>query len=221
MLHDTGIRIKSQFTNFVPLQNKNVLNSPTGRFFYDPWIILDEYKGTVIEDMLSSFPSDIGEARIIVLSPGTAYYAHADIDDRYHLNISSEQSYLIDLENNNMHPVINDNSVWEMDAGRIHSAVNFGSYDRLQLVVRKLLKENKINDKISIVLSCDNPPVDYRYKFDNYVSTYLNRAVKNGKINNFENYKNKISFEFDSNYLSELKEALKNSKIDFIMDIKS
>ena len=31
---------------------KTTINQPTGDFFYDPWIIKDEYKGTVWEGSL-------------------------------------------------------------------------------------------------------------------------------------------------------------------------
>ncbi len=46
------------------MDGKNVLNKPTGDFFYDPWEILPEYKGTVFEELLAPL-KDIGEARII------------------------------------------------------------------------------------------------------------------------------------------------------------
>lgn len=205
MLKDTGLYINlSESIDFVSTQNKNSLNFPTGRFFYDPWIILDEYKGTIIEEILSYFPNDIGEARIIILKPGTNYYSHADIDDRYHLNLKGEQSFLIDLENQIMHPTISDSKIWEMDAGLVHTAANFGSQDRLQLVVRKLLKENKFDNSLKIKICCKNPPYNYRYLYDMHISPYLNRAVKDSKLNNFSNNGYEINFDFHEKFLDEL-----------------
>ena len=74
------------------------INEPTGSFFYDKWKIKNEYQDTVWDKILRTLPDSIGEARIIVLQPGTCYQSHADIDDRYHLNIQAEQSYIINLE---------------------------------------------------------------------------------------------------------------------------
>ena len=32
-------------------EGKNVLNKPTGNFFYDPWEIVPEYKDTVLDEL--------------------------------------------------------------------------------------------------------------------------------------------------------------------------
>ena len=74
------------------------MNKPTGDFFYDPWEVLPEYKGTAIEDLLKQLP-DHGEARVIVMAPGKSYSVHADVDDRYHVTLDAEQSFLHDIEN--------------------------------------------------------------------------------------------------------------------------
>jgi hypothetical protein len=79
------------------------INQPTGDFFYDDWELKSEYKDTAIEHIYSSLPKRKGEARIISLSGGEAYSSHADIDDRYHLNLSGDRSFLIDLDNRTMH----------------------------------------------------------------------------------------------------------------------
>jgi hypothetical protein len=214
MLQDTRIRVNlPESIDFMLQPSKNRLNFPTGRFFYDPWVILDEYRGTIIEEILSAFPDDIGEARIIVLAPKTSYCSHADIDDRYHLNLSSEKSYLIDLDNLIMHPIVKDNKIWQMDAGRIHTATNFGTYNRAQLVVRKLLKENKINNLIKVKLVCQDIPYNYRYLYDNFLSPYLNRAVKDGKLNNFINNEYYVNFDFDKNFLNELQDVIIKSNL--------
>lgn len=217
MLTDTGRTV-----NFAPLdldlkEKKNRLNKPTGDFFYDPWTVEEEYKNTEIEKILNSFPNDIGEARIIVLEPGTSYLCHADIDDRYHLNIAAQQSFLIDLENQIMHPVITDNKIWHMDAGRIHTAANFGSYNRVQLVIRQLLKKNNLKNRIKVIIEPIDPPFDYRYKFDNTFSTYLNRAVKSGKLDKFSTNGKEISFYFEEEYLLELQEVVNSCDVKHIV----
>ena len=77
---------------------KNVLTKPRGDFFYDPHILNEEYKGTEIEKLLDLIPMH-GEARVIVMEPGQSYSAHADIDDRWHLTLDADESYLVDLQN--------------------------------------------------------------------------------------------------------------------------
>jgi hypothetical protein len=223
MLTDTGLRssINIDINKFNFSKTKNVLNRPTGRFFYDPWEILDEYKNTDIERLLNSFPDDIGEARIIILKPGECYLSHCDIDNRYHFNIQAEQSFLIDLENVIMHPILTDEKIWEMDAGRLHTAANYGSYERAQLVVRKLLKENKIDNAINIILEIDNTAHDWRYRFDEYISGYLNRAVIYNKINNFKILSEKqISFDLNRDYIDELKHEIERSKVSINLSMR-
>ena len=95
---------------------KTAINEPTGNFFYDPWILKTEYKGTVWETLYNSLPVTKGEARIIILDPNQCYQIHADIDDRYHLNILGEKCYLIDLDDNIMHFLKTDGIWYNMDA---------------------------------------------------------------------------------------------------------
>ena len=131
-------------------ESKLVLNQPTGDFFYDPWIIKPEFAGTVWENILNSLPVNKGEARIITLKPGTSYYSHADADDRWHLNLKSEYGFVCDLDNQQMYLLKPDGIWYNMDAGRIHSAVNFGHIDRVQLVVRHLLCNNNLKNPVGI-----------------------------------------------------------------------
>lgn len=166
------------------------LNSPTGDFFYDTWKINAEYQGTIWEEILSTLPPH-GEARIIKLKEGECYTIHADIDDRWHLNITGENSYLVDLLSKTMYPTLNYHCWFLMDAGLLHSAVNFGNKDRYQLVVRKLLEKNNFTDGIEV--SVPNANV-HRYHFDQIYSPWLNSANKQGIIRNFKFDGNTVSF---------------------------
>jgi hypothetical protein len=47
-----------------------------------------------------------------------SYTSHADIDDRWHLSLTAEQSYLIDLDNMQMHKIDIDGYWYDMDAGK-------------------------------------------------------------------------------------------------------
>lgn len=164
------------------MEGKTVINCPTGNFFYDTWKILPEYKGTVFEELLAPL-KDIGEARIVKQESGTCYYAHSDVDDRYHLNINGDCASLIDLDKNTMYPLESDGKYYLMDAGKNHSAANFGQYPRYQLVVRNLLvRAGWVYDDIEIQAAGENP----RFMFDKYISPILNDMNKRNVMNNFQ-----------------------------------
>ena len=183
---------------------KTAINRPTGNFFYDPWEIKEEYKGTICEKILKSLPGPYGEARVIIMQPGTTYMAHTDIDNRWHLNLQGEQSYLIDLENLNMHLLTQDSYWYYMDAGRVHVASNYGSIPRIQLVVRELLHQSKEEDLVTVIINPSSTQYNYRYKFDNIVSPWLNRANINKKIRDFNVDNETVMFKTSSTEISKL-----------------
>ena len=187
---------------------KYEINQPSGDFFYDPWTIKSEFKNSVFEDILSSLDSDIGEARIIVLKPGSCYHSHADIDDRYHLNLQGQYSYLIDLDSNQMFPTNVDGIWYNMNAGARHVASNFGSIDRIQLVVRKLLTKNQLTDFSNINLKILPDLKHPRFVFDDVISPWLNRASKEKIISNFKTDFKQAWFDIENSSLEDLKKIL-------------
>lgn len=182
---------------------KLALNEPLGDFFYEPWQIKPEFQNTIWQELLNMLPSPIGEARLIRLSPGTNYWAHADIDDRWHLSLVNKNSFLVDLTTKQLHKT--DLGSWyTMDAGRLHSAVNFGGGDRIQLVVRKLLTAGTFDNAISIIIPMPDIP-DARYQFDQIYSPWLNRANKQGHIRDFA-YNKEVTFKVSPEAVSSLGE---------------
>jgi hypothetical protein len=181
------------------------LNEPTGDFFYDAWTIKEEYKGTVWDKLVSTLPSNIGEARLIKLEPGQAYRSHADMDDRYHFNIQGERSFVLYTDANLIYPQVESNYWFDMNAGELHSAVNTGRIDRIQLVVRKLLNQNILIDPVHITMTLTTFTPDYRYVFDEFYSPWLNAANKNGIVNSFVYNTNYVSFNIESSHLEEFK----------------
>lgn len=203
----------------LPSSNKkSTINQPTGNFFYDPWIIKQEYKDTVWNEILESLPLSLGEARIIILKHGTCYQSHGDIDDRYHLNITGQYSYIINLEEETMFPQINDGTWYEMDAGPRHTAANFGNNDRVQLVVRKLLNRNSLDLPVTVKLSTlGNSQDGIRFMFDDILSPWLNRANKLKVITDFDHIDNHVIFKIEKDKLSEFKNLLpKNFNIELL-----
>jgi len=201
-------------------KNRCDLNKPTGHWLYDTYVIADQWKGTPFEDLLTSIPIPVGEARLIKLTPGTCYSSHADIDDRLHLNlISNDQSYLIDLEDNIMYRLYTDNKFYKMDAGKVHTAVNFGSTDRIQLVIRSPLRRLTSPNFIKCKIKFINPVFNLRYILDNQISTFLNRAIKNQQIGFFNPISDtEIEFILDSYILTDLSDRLKKLKVEFVIE---
>jgi hypothetical protein len=185
------------------------INKPTGNKLYDPYELCDQWRGTEFENLISELPVVVGEIRLMKLEPGDVYRSHADIDDRIHLNLqSNEQCYLIDLDNQNMYPVTKDNELYIMDGSYLHTAVNFGSTPRIQLVMRiPLVKYNDSNFE-SVILEFINPPHNLRYIVDQQISPWLNRYVKYKMIGYF-NELSPTKYHFN----------LLPKALDFIIDI--
>ena len=218
---------KTQFT--VPLKIFNIakdsipsigsklsLNQPTGDFFYDTWEIKSEFKNTVWEEVLDSLPLEKGEARLIELAPQQTYSSHADIDDRWHLALSGDQSYLIDLDEMKIHKTDPNGDWYYMDAGRIHSAANFGGHSRIQLVVRKLLLKNNIDNSVQVTINPAGDTTWHRHNFDLIFSPWLNRANKAGDISHFNFQGNSIRFNINPSVLEYFKNIVTTDfKVDY------
>ena len=181
------------------------LNYRTGNFFYDQWLVSDRFENTIWEEILNSLPEDIGQARLIKLKPEECYRSHADIDDRYHLSIISDNAYLADLDENVMYPTVVDGRWYLMDAGKRHSAINFSGQTRIQLVIRKLLISGKIENPQPVKISLETHIPNFRYVFDDIISPWLNKINKQGHLNNFQMIsESDVSFVIDKSRVSEL-----------------
>jgi hypothetical protein len=188
------------------------VNKPRGNFFYDPWDIKDEFKGSVWEKLLSTITEPIGEARVISLAPQMSYHIHSDIDDRFHLNIANEASYLINLDDEVLYKLSTDGIWYSMNAGKLHTASNFGRFTRVQFVVRKLLTRNVLVNPVRVqVLSNITNVDDSRFLFDNTISPWLNYANKNGIISNFVYSNTSVEFDLEKSFLGELENLSKDA----------
>lgn len=194
---------------------KMSLNRPTNRFFYDPWEIKEEFKNTVWEKILNSIPQPFGEARLIQLYNGTCYMSHCDIDDRYHLNIEGQYSYLIDLDSEKMFKTVADGHWYTINTGVRHVAANFGSIFRTQLVVRKLLNDTDLKDPVAVKIFpiCDNP----RFAFDDVVSPWLHKMNRELCLAEFNVLDVGVSFKLDQSKIKDL-EAFPNNMFKVIIE---
>jgi hypothetical protein len=189
---------------------KLTINQPTGRFFYDPWELKPEFKNTVWEEVYNTLPVVKGEARLINLKKESCYVTHSDIDDRYHLNITGEDCYLINLTDRQLFPIEQDGTWYNMDAGFRHSAVNFGVHNRVQLVVRQLLNDTQLSDSMSIIIKPVIEKLDNRFLFDKTLSPWLNWANKNNLISNFDVRGTDVMFNLKTSELESLKNIMPN-----------
>lgn len=172
------------------------ISEQTGSFFYDPWQLKPEFLGTAWETIWNSLPDPKGQGRIIILESPSCYTSHADIDNRWHLNLCGDEAYLIDLEKEEMFKTVLDGKWYDMDAGVPHTAMNIGSEIRAQLVVRKLLPKNIINDPQHVRIA--GVKGNIRYEFDKHLSPWLNRAANNTKIiSNVKVVKQGIEFDIE------------------------
>ena len=202
-----------KMANFNADTMKVSINEPTGDFFYDPWRIKPEFVGTPFEQALTLLPNNIGEARIITLDSGRCYFSHSDIDDRYHLNLSGDCAALINIETQQMYFLKPDGIWYDMDAGPLHSAVNFGQHSRKQLVVRKLLNRNTLISPTDVYIRAKGS--NARFVFDNTISPWLNRATKQGIITDFETNLASVYFKIEEKFKEELRSIV---PLDFDFD---
>jgi hypothetical protein len=121
-----------------------------------------------------------------------------------------DRTYLIDLDSNKMHFVRPDCKWYDMNAGIVHTAANFGNTDRVQLVVRKLLLKNVLKDPITVKINVKEGVSSYRFVFDNTISPWLNLANKNGIVNSFVYRDESVSFNIEKEYLNDLTEIVPN-----------
>ena len=219
-MHFVNDTIISEAEKSIPLFDfKLTLNQPTGEFFYDPWIISDRFKGTIWDKLLKTLPQNIGEARLIMLTPCQSYQTHSDIDDRYQLNLTgNDNSYMINLDSKEMFEIKKDNYGYYMDTSYRHTAANFGYINRIQLVVRNLLIKNHLIESISIKIKPNIESKDRaRFIFDDKLSPWLNIANKTGIINNFQYQESVVSFNVEFKELTYLLSIIpKEFKIEHI-----
>lgn len=193
---------------------KTTLNYPTGRFFYDSWKIKKELEGTIWDAILKTLPVDMGEARLIKLDEHTCYTSHGDIDDRWHLNITGDKSYIIDLTTQAMYAQTQDLTWWDMNAGPIHSAANFGNCPRYQLVIRKLLNKNVLKDPVRVSIYAD----EFRYEFDESFSPWLNKASKEGIISDFDYKDFTAYFSVEKSHLEKVTSMATDKLVVVLLD---
>lgn len=156
-----------------------ILNETNGNILSGRYTVKPEFMGTPLGNLLDSL-GDIGEARLLRLDSQETYTAHTDPDDRYHLNIiSNEHSYLIDLETKQMYSLPVDGYLYYMDTSIVHTAVNFGSTERIHLNIRVRMPQcNSTAYHIEFI----GGDFDWKYKLYYDLMKLFNNGVKDKSI---------------------------------------
>jgi hypothetical protein len=107
------------------------------------------------------------------------------------MTLFGNNSYLIDIEKNNLFPTLVDNTVWFLETSTKHTAANFGTVPRVQLVIRKLLNKNSLRHPVPVHLHLQSEDKHFknatRYNFDVMVQSFINTGInKNKTIDQFK-----------------------------------
>ncbi len=150
-----------------------------GDLFGGTYTTLPEFVNTPLGNVLAQL-GEIGEARLLPLGSIESYHAHRDPDDRYHLSIiTSPYSYLANLEDNTLHHLPADGSVWLMDTSILHSAINLVGGARVHLNVRMKLPTYRGS---GYKLTFNSDRYDWIQQFYITALGYVNKACKKGSI---------------------------------------
>jgi hypothetical protein len=105
--------------------------------------LLDEFKNSYVEEVLSMFRAKPTRVRYIVKKPGAFILPHIDYDTtysmRYYIPLKTNEWAFTAIKEKNKEPmVVNlkaDGSVYFVNPGYMHSAWNFGSSDDIRLIL--------------------------------------------------------------------------------------
>jgi hypothetical protein len=194
------------------------LNTPTGKFFNDPWQTKLEFINTPIGEVLERL-GNIGQARLLVLDSAESYTAHADPDDRIQLAIiTNPYSFLVDLSSNQLHHLPADGQLWYMDTSKIHVAANWGPRTRIHLNIRVLLPKFDSNQpglKITVLEG------GYDWKQNAYmpIMSIINQCVKLNSVTGFEStnekelYINTLTLEIFNSAFNSIRQSGVNLEV--------
>jgi len=195
------------------------LNYTEGNLLSGHYLIKPEFVNTPLGNVLEAL-GDIGEARLLRLASQDVYTAHTDPDDRFHLNIiSNEHCYLLDLETRTMHTIPVDGYVYSMDTSIVHSAINLGSTERIHLNVRVRMPRYTVG---GYRVSFTGGDFDWKYKLYYKLMGYLNKAVLDGTVTGFDKVTDReFLFNCDETVLDIIKQLTEGFTMEVTNDTSS
>ena len=101
-----------------------------------PSVLVEAFRGTYVEEILSSLPFRHGLVRLLSIPPQKCYPIHVDGTIRYHLAVDTHPfTYILYPSLRKMYHIPRDGFLYRMDATRPHTAVNCGPLPRTHLVI--------------------------------------------------------------------------------------
>lgn len=106
-------------------------------------ILLDEYRGTYIEEVIQTFQSQATRVRLIVKKPGAYILPHIDYDTTYSMRyyiplLTNPWAFTFVKPKNGeieQHNLKADGSAYFVNPGFEHAAINLGSTDDIRLIL--------------------------------------------------------------------------------------
>jgi hypothetical protein len=104
-------------------------------------VINEEFRGTALEELMSSLPFPYRRARLMRMPKKSCLTIHIDTCLRYHYAIETNPAcFLVKMTGNvgEFHHVPADGFLYEMDATTIHTAINASKQERLHVVISSM-----------------------------------------------------------------------------------
>lgn len=126
---------------------------PEGVTEADYSVLNEPFRGTAVEELLSTLPSPYGRVRLMLLPPKTCLSFHWDDTTRLHYAITTNPAcYLMHRtgESCDMYHVPADGYVYRMDTRLVHNAMNASNEPRVHLVIANLAEPGPEAGKIDV-----------------------------------------------------------------------
>jgi hypothetical protein len=114
-----------------------------------------------------------------------------------------------------MHKTSADNKIYYMDGSYVHTAANFGSSPRVQLVARVRLSNYDDTGLERIELVFSNRPYNLRYNIDNSVSVLMSQLIKEKNMKFIEFADDRIVVEVNDESLDRLNKELNKLEVQY------
>ena len=159
--------------NTIPIS----IHTHTDDFYYGERHLLPQYKNTELERLWNTLDRP-GECQVMVMDSGRCYRSHCDVDNRWQFALSSDESFIVDIENQHLWPTRADGRLYYLNTTFPHSAANFSYSPRFQLIFRQRLQRNCLINPVKIWMHHASSDTEHknhsRYCWDKRVQSWLN-----------------------------------------------
>jgi len=94
-----------------------------------------ELVNSIFEEYINSLPCEVFRTRIMILGPKSSYIPHKDLTPRLHIPlITNKETAFLFPDDNYMHQLNADGSVYWVDTTKYHTFVNWSNENRIHIV---------------------------------------------------------------------------------------